>query len=181
MEIWFSRAGRFGLILLCFLRRNRSNRLVIRLMKPSNSNSAKIHNWVSCVFSPCFFLLFALLSLFTSLCLLSLIYLNIVSSLRSPPSVCWLSLKWTNKGSEGKEVARKRIRGVSCGCALSHASLVAHGDYQRVQGWLVVLCQFEGDLLFNITDMYIETSVAAVTPRPERPLRVDENLSSIKI
>lgn len=76
----------------------------------------------------------------------------------------------------GKEVACKRIRGVSCGCALSHASLVAHGDYQRMRGWLVVLCQFEGDLLFDITGMHTpftctltllsegKKSGAAVTP-----------------
>lgn len=166
MEMWFSRAGRFGLILLCFLCRKRSKRLLIRLMKPSNSSSAKMHDWVSSVF----LLFFSLLSSLSSCISASSpsYTLTFCSSLLFPPSVRWLSLKWTNKSSGGKEVAYKRIRGVSCGCVLSHASLVAHRDYQRVQWWLVVLCQFEGDL-FNITDMYSET---AVTHRPERPLKL---------
>ena len=57
-------------------------------------------------------------------------------------SVHWLSLKWTNKGSGGKEVACKRIRGVSCGCALSHActrglseSVGMAGCYVAVWRW----------------------------------------------
>ena len=61
-----------------------------------------------------------------------------------PPSVGWLSLSWTNKGLGGG-CSCKRIRGVSCWCAIIHASLVAHRDYQTV--WLVVMCRFEGDLL----------------------------------
>ena len=135
------------------------------------------------------FYLFSLLRLFTALCLLCLpcpLYLNIVFflfflffcslcrfPLHSPPVFTGCPSNEQTKAPGGKEVACKRIRGVSCGCALSHASLVAHRDYQRTLGWLVVMRWFQGDLL-NITDSLFTDSPWA------RP-RADWLLEPIKV
>lgn len=90
------RAGRLRLILLCFPYRKRSERRLIRLMKPSNSNGVKS------VIESLLSLLFSLLPLFTALCLPHPLYLftfflffllTLSLSTALPPSVRWLSLK----------------------------------------------------------------------------------------
>lgn len=102
----FSRAGRSGQIQLCCLYRKGSERRLIQLMKPSNSNSVKciIESLLS--FSS-FFFLFSLLPLFTALCLLCLpypLYLYIffffllsLSLFHCSPSLCSLAVPQMNK------------------------------------------------------------------------------------
>lgn len=134
--IWF--------LLLCFLHPEQSE----KWMKLSNNNRVKLFLINLLTFSLSFssFFLFSPLLLFTHFYLLHTLYTwgfggdksCLLPSLLSLPVFTGSPSNEQTKARGGKKVACKRIRDVSCGCALSHTSLVAHRDYESVG--LPVLC-----------------------------------------
>lgn len=105
-DVFFLVPGDFGLILLCFLYRKRSERLQIPLMKPSNSSSVKFI--IESLLSFSSFFLFSLLPLSVALCLLCLLHLNFFFSahsvsFRCSSSLCWLAVPQMNKQRLGGE------------------------------------------------------------------------------
>lgn len=155
------------------------------LMKPSSSRSVKCIIEALLCLSPPFFSVSSPPSLHCTLLSASPLSLFIPVPMLFLPLLAGCQMIKQRLGGAG--AACKRIRGVSCGCALSHASLVAHRDYQRIWGWLVVLCQFEGDLLFPTTSMhtllkcpltlFYQINVRLQTVAAE----TDESLSTFKI